>query len=74
LGFVHIAFEYPKKKVMMLKDNREVSSQNSSSSSSDKGCKLSPSEGDLLMIRLMIGHIKNILKKLKEKIFFTQLA
>jgi len=57
----------------MLKDNREVGSQYSSSfssssesSSSDKGGKLSPIEGDLLMIRLMIGHIKNILKKLKE--------
>ena len=79
LGYGHITANCPSKRTMMVKRGVVVSdhssqasrsrSPTSSRSQSEDAYEL-PCERDLLVVRRMLGHIQNLLMRVKGKIFF----
>jgi len=57
LGMGHYAYECPTKKVVLLKDNEEFTSHYKDSGEKEKESdgELEPNEGELYMIRRMLG-------------------
>jgi len=81
LGFGYIAANCPSKRTMMVKwgvvmsnhSSQKSKSPTSSKSQSEEECELSY-EGDLLVIRRMLGHIQKLFDESKrENIFHTMI-
>ena len=75
LGNGHIASQCPNKRTMVVLGNGDITSASSSSSSSgsESECDVQPLEGDLLMVRMLMGSVcKDRDETQRENIFYTR--
>jgi len=74
LGKSHIASQCPNKRTMVVLGNGDITSAFSSSSSSESGseCDIQSLQGDLLMVKRLLGSVKDRDKTQRENIFHTR--